>query len=110
MNGKHGKVDNCRLHGSKKFPTSIIKFQKPHPSKALHPTEKPVELFKYLIKTYSNRGDLVLDNCIGVGTSAIACKQVNRNFIGFEINPKYCQIAEKRISRLTSTRKNPRDN
>ena len=108
--GKYGKVDNCRLHGSKKFPTSIIKFQKPHPSKALHPTEKPVELFKYLIKTYSNKGDLILDSCIGVGTTAIACEQLNRNFIGFETNRKYCQIAEKRISRLTSSRKNPCDN
>ncbi len=100
--GKHGKVDNCKLHGSKKFPTSIIRFAKPHPGKALHPTEKPVELFKYLIRTYSNEGDLVLDNCIGVGTTAIACRQLNRNFIGFEINSKYCRIAKKRTAQLTS--------
>ena len=97
---EHGNVDNCRLHGNKKFPTSIIKIQKPHPSKALHPTEKPVDLFKYLIKTYSNKGDIVLDTCIGVGTTAIACRQLDRNFIGFEINPEYCQIAKKRIAQL----------
>jgi len=100
--GVHGKVDNCKLHGSKKFPLSIIKFPKPHSSKALHPTEKPVELFKYLIRTYSNKGDMVLDNCIGVGTTAIACKELGRNFIGFEIDPKYCRIAKKRIAQLTS--------
>lgn len=108
--GKYGKVDNCKLHGNRKFPTSIIRFQKPHPSKALHPTEKPVELFKYLIRTYSDKGDRVLDNCIGVGTTAIACKQLNRNFIGFEINPKYCQIAEKRLSQLAPAAKSPCSN
>ena len=103
--GEYGKVDNCELHGNRKFPTSIVRFQKPHPSKSLHPTEKPAELFEYLIKTYSNKGDLVLDNCIGVGTTAIACRQSGRNFIGFEINPKYCQVAEKRLSQLISTPK-----
>lgn len=108
--GEYGKVDNCELHGNRKFPTSIIRFQKPHPSKALHPTEKPVELFKYLIRTYSDKGDRVLDNCIGVGTTAIACKQLNRNFIGFEINPKYCQIAEKRLSQLAPAAKSPCSN
>ena len=96
------KVDNCKLHGSKKFPISIVKFQKPHPSKALHPTEKPVELFRYLIRTYSNKGDLVLDNCMGVGTTVIACKELGRNFIGFEIDPKYCRIAKKRIAQLNT--------
>lgn len=100
--GEYEKVDNCELHGNRKFPTSIVRFQKPHPSKSLHPTEKPAELFEYLIKTYSNKGDLVLDNCIGVGTTAIACRQSGRNFIGFEINPKYCQVAEKRLSQLIS--------
>lgn len=63
----------------------------------LHPTQKPVALFEYLIKTYTNEGDLVLDNCIGSGTTAVACKNLNRNFIGIEISPEYCKIAEDRL-------------
>jgi site-specific DNA-methyltransferase (adenine-specific) len=62
-----------------------------------HPTQKPVELFSYLIKTYTNENELVLDNCIGSGTTAIACLKTNRNFIGIEIEPKYIEIANKRI-------------
>ena len=62
-----------------------------------HPTEKPTELFEYLIKTYTNEGETVLDNCIGSGTTAIACMNTKRNYIGFEISKEYCDIAEKRI-------------
>lgn len=69
----------------------------------VHPTQKPVELFEYIIKTYSNEGDLVLDNCIGSGTTAIACKKTNRNFIGFEISEEYCKIANERLSKLNIT-------
>lgn len=99
--GEHGFVDNRDIHGSRKFPTSIIRIQKPHPSKALHRTEKPVELFEYLIKTYSNIGDVILDNCIGSGTTAIACRMLKRNFIGFEIDIEFCKIAEKRLKEAT---------
>lgn len=63
----------------------------------LHPTQKPVEICEYLIKTYTNEGDLVLDNCIGSGTTAIACMNTKRNFIGFELDKEYCDIAVKRI-------------
>ncbi len=63
----------------------------------LHPTQKPVALFEYLIKTYTNEGDLVLDNCIGSGTTAVACKRLKRNFIGIEISPDYCKIARERL-------------
>ena len=63
----------------------------------LHPTQKPVALLEYLIKTYTNENDLVLDNCIGSGTTAIACLQTNRNYIGIEIEHKYVEIANKRI-------------
>ena len=63
----------------------------------LHPTQKPVELFEWLIKTYTNKGETVLDNCIGTGTTAIACMNTNRNYIGFELNKEYFDIAEKRI-------------
>jgi len=63
-----------------------------------HPTQKPVSLFEYLIKTYTNEGDLVLDNCMGSGTTGVACKNLNRNFIGIELDTGYFRIAEKRIN------------
>jgi len=65
--------------------------------RGLHPTQKPVALFEYLIKTYTNEGELVLDNCIGSGTTAIACINTNRNYIGFENDEKYFNIAKNRI-------------
>lgn len=65
--------------------------------KTIHPTQKPVALFEYLIKTYTNEGDLVLDNCIGSGTTAIAALNTNRNFIGFELDKGYFDIANQRI-------------
>ena len=61
------------------------------------PTQKPVALFEYLVKTYTNEGDLVLDNCIGSGTTAIACINTKRNYIGIELLPEYYKIAEERI-------------
>lgn len=80
-----------------KYPTSIIDVEKEH-CKTFHPTQKPVELISYLIKTYTNEGDLVLDNCMGSGTTAIACIKENRNFIGFETNEEYFDKANKRIN------------
>ena len=95
--GKYGKIDNTEILGDMKHPRSIISFEKPHPSKSIHPTQKPVALFEYLIKTYTNEGDLVLDNCAGSGTTGVACKKTGRNFIGIEISPKYCKIAQERL-------------
>ena len=66
----------------------------------LHPTQKPIELIEYLIKTYSNEGDIILDNCIGSGTTAVAAMNTNRNFIGFELDKNYFDIAIKRIENL----------
>ena len=65
--------------------------------KTIHPTQKPVPLFEYLIKTYTNEGETVLDNCMGSGTTAIACLNTKRNFIGFELNKEYFEIAQNRI-------------
>ena len=62
-----------------------------------HPTQKPLELFEYLIKTYTNEGNLVLDNCIGSGTTAVACKKLERHYIGFELEDEYIGIATKRL-------------
>ncbi|MGL5381452.1 DNA-methyltransferase [Clostridium sp.] len=65
-----------------------------------HPTQKPVELLEYLIKTYTNEGDLVLDNCIGSGSTAVACVNTNRNYIGFELDEKYFNISKERLKNL----------
>lgn len=66
----------------------------------VHPTQKPVELFEYLIRTYTNENELVLDNCIGSGTTAIACINTNRNYIGFELDENYYNIAQSRINEI----------
>lgn len=63
----------------------------------MHPTQKPVSLIQYLIRTYSNEGDTILDNCMGSGSTAIACIKEKRNFIGFELNKEYYDRACKRI-------------
>ena len=63
----------------------------------IHPTQKPVDLCEYLINTYTSKGSLVLDNCMGSGTTAIACINANRNYIGFELDTTYCDLANKRI-------------
>lgn len=86
---------DCDNKGDR-FPLSIINFNKDN--KNLHPTQKPVALMEYLIKTYTNEGDTVLDNCMGSGTTGVACKRLNRNFIGIEMDDKYFQIAKERIN------------
>ena len=78
-----------------RYPISIIKFSRD--KEKLHPTQKPVALFEYLIRTYTNEGETVLDNCIGSGTTAIACLNTNRNFIGFEKDKEYWEIANERL-------------
>jgi len=77
------------------FPNQIIETKSKELT--LHPTQKPVALFEYLIKTYTNENDIVLDNCMGSGTTAIACLNTNRKYIGFELDKEYFDIAEKRI-------------
>jgi site-specific DNA-methyltransferase (adenine-specific) len=80
---------------NQRYPISIVKFNRD--KNKLHPTQKPVALFEYLIHTYTNEGNLVLDNCMGSGTTAIACINTNRNYIGFELDTTYCDLANKRI-------------
>ena len=64
----------------------------------VHPTQKPIALLEYLIKTYTNDGAVVLDNCMGSGSTGVACKNLNRNFIGIENNKEYFEIAERRLT------------
>lgn len=95
--GKFNNAEDVRAGSTEKYPTSIVRFKKCHPSKALHPTEKSIECLEWLIKTYTNVGDLVLDNCMGSGSTGVACANTNRNFIGIELDENYFKIAEKRI-------------
>ena len=78
-----------------RYPRSIQRFNR---EMGIHPTQKPVALFEYLIKTYTNEGDTVLDNVMGSGTTGVACVHTNRNFIGMELDDKYFEIAKRRIS------------
>jgi site-specific DNA-methyltransferase (adenine-specific) len=77
-----------------RLPKRIIKINQ---ERGMHPTQKPVALFEYLIKTYTNEGDLVLDNTAGSGTTGVACKNTNRNFILIEQDEKYCDIIKERV-------------
>lgn len=80
-----------------RHPTTVIEFNNANKSKLIHPTQKPVELFEWLIKTYTNEGEIVLDNCMGSGTTAIACININRKYLGFEIEKEYYDLSIKRI-------------
>ena len=95
--GRFNMTDDKRAVETQKYPTSILSFQKPHPSKAIHRTEKPIKLLEYLVKTYTNENNLILDNTMGIGTTGIACKNLNRKFIGIEIDDKYFEIAKTKL-------------
>ena len=90
---KHTK-DYC---SSERYPRSVLKFKTDKQTSSLHPTQKPTSLLRYMIETYTNKGDIVLDNCIGSGSTAVACVQTNRNFIGFELQDDFCVIARNRV-------------
>lgn len=85
-------------NNGRRYPKDVVEFQ--HDKTSYHPTQKPVALIEYLIKTYSNEGDTILDNCMGSGTTAIACMNTKRNFIGFEKEKKYFDIAMQRITQM----------
>ena len=85
-----------------KYPTSIVTVSNIVQNN-LHPTQKPVELLEYLINTYTNEGETVLDNCMGSGSTGIACLKTNRNFIGIEKEQKYFNIAKERIENFESS-------
>ena len=80
------------------FPNNVLEYNNVTGKKAVHPTQKPVALMEYLIKTYTVEGETVLDCFMGSGTTGVACKNLNRKFIGIELDPEYFKIAEKRIN------------
>lgn len=95
-------TDDLRKGCTEKYPKSILRFSKTHPSVCLHPTEKSVMLCEWLIKTYTNEGGVVLDNCMGCGTTGVACLNTNRKFIGIELDDKYFNMAKERIDKAKS--------
>jgi DNA modification methylase len=99
----YGNFEKVETGGNtERHPRSIIEFNVVNSQHGIvHPTQKPVALFEYLIKTYTNEGETVLDNCMGSGTTAIACINTNRNYIGFEKEEKYYQIIQDRIKKHT---------
>lgn len=101
VNNVYGNFDSMKTsYHNERFPTSIIQFDKiVAAGKTNHPTEKPVELIRYLIRTYSNEGDTILDNCMGSGTTAVAALLERRNYIGFELNREYYDKAIARIQK-----------
>ena len=103
-NGKLGKLTDDKEKAvveyndvGLRYPTQVWKFTRDCLKSNLHPTQKPLALISELIKTFSNEGDLILDNCMGSGTTGVACKYLNRRFIGIEKDPEYFEIAKKRI-------------
>ena len=101
MGGKKEKEDKLYIY-NEKYPISIIEFSNASQRGKFHPTQKPVPLFEYLIKTYTNKNETVLDNCMGSGTTAIACMNTERNFIGFELDETYYKKSLKRIKEHTT--------
>lgn len=86
---------NVAESDGKRLPLTVLNFNRVE--RPLHPTQKPVELLEWLIKTYTNEGETVLDNCMGSGSTGVACVNTNRKFIGIELEPRYFAIAKDRI-------------
>ena len=98
--GCYGDYSDTNTYNNLYYPTSIIEISNADKKNIIHPTQKPLELFKYLIQTYSCEGDIILDNCMGSGTTAIASIETNRRYIGFENDKNYFDALQKRISTI----------
>lgn len=96
--GKTGCGNPDYIQTTSNYPKDIIQFGNPSNKGHLHPNQKPIALLEYLVKTYTNEGDVVLDNCMGSGSTGVACVNTNRNFIGIELDKHYFDIAKKRIT------------
>lgn len=98
-NGNYGALRSSESFNNEYHPTSILEFSNAGKSGRIHPTQKPVALFEYLIRTYTNEGNTVMDNCLGSGTTAIAAENTGRRWIGIERDPTYFGAACERIAR-----------
>jgi precorrin-6B methylase 2 len=94
--GAHG-LDVHKLPSDKTMPSQVLRFN--NAQRTVHPTQKPVALMEYLIKTYTHEGETVLDFTMGSGTTGVACANTNRKFIGIELDPGYFKIAQERIAK-----------
>lgn len=103
--GKQKETPTVNTDGSR-YPVDVIHFQSCNNSaeKPVHPTQKPVPLLEYLIRTYTNEGETVLDNCMGSGSTGVACVNTNRDFIGIELDSGYFETAKKRIEEAIKNR------
>ena len=101
-NGSKGFVNIRKKDDGTRYPISVQEFKNPN-NNSLHPTQKPIKLMEYLIKTYTNENEIVLDNTMGSGTTGVACVNTNRHFIGIEKDEKYFEIAKNRINDSKST-------
>lgn len=106
--GKHANPYFVRQYGTQRYPRDVLYFKGVNnkvplngAGNTLHPTQKPTELLEYLIKTYTNIGECVLDPYMGSGTTAVACLNTGRNYIGFEMLPKWFEVAEQRLNSHT---------
>jgi site-specific DNA-methyltransferase (adenine-specific) len=104
-NGCYGQLRSKESFNNDYYPTSIIQVSNASKSNLIHPTQKPVDLFSYLIKTYSNEGDVVLDTFSGSGTTAIACLETKRKYICFENNQEYYEKSLERIKQWHEAQK-----
>ena len=105
MNGKRPSHKREYIQEYTNYPSMTIFFEVVPTNKIIHPTQKPVDLLKYIVLTYSNKGDTVLDFTMGSGSTGVACLQTNRNFIGIELDKKYPEIAEQRINEAKAQRR-----
>ena len=97
------RFDSREIGLEEDYPTELLRFSLPSANKGRnHPTEKPIDLMRYLIKTYTNENETVLDNTMGSGTTGVACYIENRNFIGIELDENYYKIANERIEQYKS--------
>jgi site-specific DNA-methyltransferase (adenine-specific) len=94
-NSLYGDFKRVNREGNEKYPRQVLKYSRPHPP--VHPTQKPVELMEYLIKTYTNESETVLDFTMGSGSTMVACQNTNRKGIGIEQDSKYFKIAQDRV-------------
>lgn len=100
----YGSYEDVRTdNAGTRYPKQVLDFKSEGRGR-VHPTQKPVALMEYLIKTYTNEGDTVLDNCMGSGTTGVACANTNRKFIGMELDSDYFRIARRRISEAYKTK------
>ena len=108
--GKQTKSVHVKNTEGTRYPRSVLYFKTAEDEGKLHPTQKPIALYEYLVRTYSNEGDTILDPCMGSGTTGIACLNTNREFIGIERDENYYTIAEERLNSSVTVQEVAHDN